>query len=219
MKASFHIMGFPCGLAGKESACNVGDLGWEDPQQEWKAPYSSILAWRIPWTVQSTGSQRVRHVGVTLTSLQHHAHQPLNAWESIFNRQWLCPASVQCSIQIRKSALLQPWQPIQRLYSAFPDSPSSIFFLSGPRSSSGSQFHVAVTSLCLLPSGPALCWCLLASAPYCLQGKGQERGQKPGNTPFGCYLIQSVGTTYTELFIQGFTIFFCRLCLSLKRKR
>ena len=22
-----HIMGFPCGLAGKESACNAGDLG------------------------------------------------------------------------------------------------------------------------------------------------------------------------------------------------
>ena len=24
-------MGFPSGSDGKESACNVGDLGWEDP--------------------------------------------------------------------------------------------------------------------------------------------------------------------------------------------
>ena len=97
-------MGFPSGSAGKESACNVGDLGsipglgrspgegrgyplqyswaslvarlvknlpamwgtwvrslgWEDQQEKGKAIYSSILAWRIPWTVQSIGSQRIR---------------------------------------------------------------------------------------------------------------------------------------------------------------
>ena len=88
-------MGFPCGSAGKESACNVGDpgsipgsgrcagkgigyplqyswaslvaqlvknspamretwvrsLGWEDPLEKGKATHSSIVAWRIPWTV------------------------------------------------------------------------------------------------------------------------------------------------------------------------
>ena len=47
-------MGFPRGLAGKESACNTGDrlqsLGWEDPLEEGKATHSSILAWRIPLT-------------------------------------------------------------------------------------------------------------------------------------------------------------------------
>ena len=87
--------GFPCGLAGKESACSVEDLGlipglgrspgevigyplqyswaslvaqlvknppamretwvsslaWEDPLEKGKATHSSILAWRIPWTV------------------------------------------------------------------------------------------------------------------------------------------------------------------------
>ena len=42
---------FPCGSAGKESACNVGDLGWEDPLEKGKATHSSNLAWRIPWTV------------------------------------------------------------------------------------------------------------------------------------------------------------------------
>ena len=29
----------------------VGSLGWEDPIQKGKATYSSILAWRIPWTI------------------------------------------------------------------------------------------------------------------------------------------------------------------------
>ena len=58
-------MGFSCGSAGKESACNVGDLGsipgWEDPLEKGIATRSSILAWIIPWTVQSTGLQRVGH--------------------------------------------------------------------------------------------------------------------------------------------------------------
>ena len=36
-------------------------LGWEDPQEKVKATHSSILAWRIPWTVVSMGLQRVRH--------------------------------------------------------------------------------------------------------------------------------------------------------------
>ena len=29
----------------------VNSLGWEDPQEKGKATHSSILAWRIPWTV------------------------------------------------------------------------------------------------------------------------------------------------------------------------
>ena len=39
----------------------VRSLGWEDPLEKGKATHSSILAWRIPLTVLSTGSQRVRH--------------------------------------------------------------------------------------------------------------------------------------------------------------
>ena len=44
----------------------VRSLGQEDPPEEGMATHSSILAWRIPWTeetgsLQSTGSQRVRH--------------------------------------------------------------------------------------------------------------------------------------------------------------
>ena len=29
----------------------VGSLGWEDPLEKGKASHSSILAWRISWTV------------------------------------------------------------------------------------------------------------------------------------------------------------------------
>ena len=54
-----------CGSAGKESACNgktwVRSLDWEDPLEKGKATYSSIVAWRIPWTIQSMRSQRVKH--------------------------------------------------------------------------------------------------------------------------------------------------------------
>ena len=36
----------------------VQSLGWEDPLEEGTATHSSILAWRIPWTVQSMVLQR-----------------------------------------------------------------------------------------------------------------------------------------------------------------
>ena len=39
----------------------VQPLGWEDPLEKEKATHSSILAWRTPRTIQSMGSQRIRH--------------------------------------------------------------------------------------------------------------------------------------------------------------
>ena len=44
----------------------IWSLGWEDPLKKKMTIYSSILAWRLPWTGeldgrQSTGLQRVRH--------------------------------------------------------------------------------------------------------------------------------------------------------------
>ena len=41
-------------------------LGQEDPLEKEMAAYSSILAWKVPWTeklgrLQSMGSQKVRH--------------------------------------------------------------------------------------------------------------------------------------------------------------
>ena len=54
----FYMLGFPCSSVGKASACNVGEtwfqfLGWEVPLEKEMATYSSILAWRIPWTEES----------------------------------------------------------------------------------------------------------------------------------------------------------------------
>ena len=67
-----HIvnMGFPSASDVKNLPTTqeawIWFLGWEDPLEKGMATYSSILAWRIPWTekpgrLQSTGSQRVRH--------------------------------------------------------------------------------------------------------------------------------------------------------------
>ena len=64
---TWHLMGFPRWLNGKESACQaeygVWPLGWEDPLEKEMATHSSILAWEIPWTkepdrLQSLGSQK-----------------------------------------------------------------------------------------------------------------------------------------------------------------
>ena len=42
-------------------AC-VRSLGWEDPLEKGRATYSSVLAWRIPWTEEPHGLQSM---GVT----------------------------------------------------------------------------------------------------------------------------------------------------------
>ena len=72
MFAPKSLWGFPGGTSGKEPACQcrrretwVQSLGKEDPLEEEMANYSSMLAWRIPWTeepggLQFMGSQRVR---------------------------------------------------------------------------------------------------------------------------------------------------------------
>ena len=56
--------GFLDSSVGKESTCNVGDpvgfLGQQDPLEKGKATHSSILAWRIPQTVQSMGVSKSR---------------------------------------------------------------------------------------------------------------------------------------------------------------
>ena len=52
----------------------VQSLGWEDPLEKEMATHSSTLAWKIPWmeepdSLQSMGSQRVGHDGVTKLKL------------------------------------------------------------------------------------------------------------------------------------------------------
>ena len=58
------VMNLPTMQATQETW--VQSLGREDPLKEGMANYSSILAWKIPWTeepgrLQSMGSQRVGH--------------------------------------------------------------------------------------------------------------------------------------------------------------
>ena len=58
MVQSNRYKDFPGGSPGKESTCNVGDLGLipglEDPLEKGMATHSSTLAWKIPvaksWT-------------------------------------------------------------------------------------------------------------------------------------------------------------------------
>ena len=47
----------PWWLSGKESACNAGDLGQEEPLEKGMVTHSSILAWKIPWTEEPDGPQ------------------------------------------------------------------------------------------------------------------------------------------------------------------
>ena len=55
----------------------VRSLGLEDPLEKGTATHSSILAWRIPWTILSMGSQRVGYIWVTFSLFS-----PFN-WEQI----------------------------------------------------------------------------------------------------------------------------------------
>ena len=45
----------------------VRSLGWDNPLKKAKATQPSVRAWRIPWTVQTTGLQGVGHDWETLT--------------------------------------------------------------------------------------------------------------------------------------------------------
>ena len=68
-------MDFPGSSDGKESACNVGDLGsvlgWEDPLYKGVASGSSILAWRIPWTEEPGRLQSMESQSQTPLSYFH----------------------------------------------------------------------------------------------------------------------------------------------------
>ena len=53
----------------------VQSLGWEDLEKG-KATHSSILSWRIPWTVQSVVSQRIGNDRGTFPSLHFTDVEP-----------------------------------------------------------------------------------------------------------------------------------------------
>ena len=62
----------------------VQSLGWEDPLEKGKATHSSMLAWRIPWTVYPMRSQRIRQDWMTLTQLIS-THTVWNWWQVGFS--------------------------------------------------------------------------------------------------------------------------------------
>ena len=94
----------------------VWSLGWEDPLKKGTATHSSILAWRIPWTVYSTGSQRVRHDWMTLTlhsSLRHQGSpgKIFLKWSSSMQtmRYWfyICRSNTKCPVILLLLLLLK----------------------------------------------------------------------------------------------------------------
>ena len=66
---------FPCGSTGIESAFNMGDLGsipgLGRSLEKGKATHSSILAWRIPWTVHGVAKSWTR-----LSNFHSLTHSP-----------------------------------------------------------------------------------------------------------------------------------------------
>ena len=87
----------------------VRSLGWEDPLENEKATHSSILAWRIPWTIQSMGSQRVRHDWAFNSERKEYG----TAWGWLFNgrnvlARWACHLLLLLDVTTRSG---EPWSP------------------------------------------------------------------------------------------------------------
>ena len=58
---------------------SVPFLGWEDPLEKGKATHSRILAWRIPWTVQSVGSDTTERLSLHFLSNHMTLHMQASA--------------------------------------------------------------------------------------------------------------------------------------------
>ena len=76
-------MGFPGGLDGKASACNVEtrvwSLGQEDPLEKEMATHSRTLTWKIPWMEETGGLEfmglkRARRDWTTSLHSPDHSH-------------------------------------------------------------------------------------------------------------------------------------------------
>ena len=71
---TFKVFNISCGRPGFDPWV------WKIPLEKGKATHSSILAWRIPWTVWSMGSPRAGHDWVTFT---FHLLESLSKWFSL----------------------------------------------------------------------------------------------------------------------------------------
>ena len=59
----------------------VRSLGWEDPLEKGKATHSSILAWRIPWTMELQESDTTERLSLS------HIELNTNSIYSLENRE------------------------------------------------------------------------------------------------------------------------------------
>ena len=82
----------------------VWSLAWEDPLEKGKATHSSILVWRIPWTLLSMGSQRFGHDWVT--ELNWGLRRIKWKWKSL-SHVWLF--ATPCSIQSMEFSRPEYW--------------------------------------------------------------------------------------------------------------
>ena len=71
----------------------IWSLGWKDPLEKGKATHFSILAWRIPWTVEFMGSQRVGQDWVTFT----FTFEP-SLWSNSHIHTWLLGKTVTLTV-------------------------------------------------------------------------------------------------------------------------
>ena len=87
----------------------VQSLGLEDPLEKGKATHSSTLAWRVPWTVWSMGSQRVRRDWATLLHFEEISPESRLDWS-------LLVSSSIASLKPAKTHTLGfPWSPLSPL--------------------------------------------------------------------------------------------------------
>ena len=76
----------------------VQSLGWEDPLEKRKATYSSILAWRIPWTVWTMGLQMVAQMVKSLPEVWETQVRSLG-WEDPLEKEMATHSStLACKI-------------------------------------------------------------------------------------------------------------------------
>ena len=96
----------------------VRSLGWEDPLEKVKATHSSILAWRILWTVESMGLQRVEYNWATITFTYS-----LNLWWCLIELKYSWWTCLACDHPVCLSTCLaasHPRQPVDRLWTSTP---------------------------------------------------------------------------------------------------
>ena len=115
LSLNFAIRGLPDSSAGKDSTWEtwVRSLGWENPLEKGKATHSSILPWRIPWTVwNNTGLQRVRHNWATFPSILRSSwSEPQSAPSLVFADYRASPSSATKNITKMISVLTTWWCP------------------------------------------------------------------------------------------------------------